>query len=162
MADQIAARLKVDPDWLATGFGQARSTPYNSQLTGFQVRQIRENLGMSPEELAAKIGIKAGTLQSVEKGDRSLGNAKSKVLQGLTRRFGQTAESKTRQLETALRLAITETYRIDTDESAMHAIRTLGASLEEDECTILVGLVMKKVLDPGDDQPAKDADDSQP
>ncbi len=69
---KIAIKLKVPTSRLISKSGKAGDTQKEKDQCGKRIKKIRENNGITIEDLAQKIGITAKELGSIEKGESVL------------------------------------------------------------------------------------------
>jgi transcriptional regulator with XRE-family HTH domain len=146
--DGLSRELGVNPQWLATGRGPAPDMHVKGQLSGAQIRHLRETLGMSREELAQRIGIKPSTLHNVELDHQRLGPAATCSLKSLAdpENAQLTGEQQNALCIKLVDEAVLETCRILSDESAMLAIRSLSETLGDESTEIIRSLVRRKIM----------------
>jgi transcriptional regulator with XRE-family HTH domain len=152
LCERIADELGVKSSWISTGRGPDpdHSVRRSKAMSGAQIRHLRESLKMSREELAGRLGIKPSTLHNVELGHQRMGPAATAALRNLASPQNQNRDAAEFQVsqERLVETVINETYRILTDETAMRAIESLGATMGQDELTIVSNLEKRKVFAP--------------
>lgn len=146
---EMADLLNLRKSWLLSGTGKSPDNRDDSGLSGAQIRQMRENLGMSREELSVHIGVKPSTLHNVELGHQRLGKGSTTALLNMDK-WGPPSEAAARNLrqqEELVRRTVKEVCAIYIDPNALTAVRALVDALEDCEVKVITNLVLRKVFD---------------